>query len=145
MLSWSFLKCDRCEHPAEQYSLLQWQVTEMLKRASNRAVTGGDDLWKHGAFKALVQSREKCKDLSAHIYPVTPAVWGHPPLASLTVPSWRDKNTFQRQKMSLEDQNRHFSSSNNSQSALWGSETISADRITQICGDIISSVSETWH
>lgn len=92
MSSWSFFKCDRCEHPAEQSCLLQWQVTEMFKRASNCAVRGwgGDDSWKRGAFKSPRAMSEKCKDLSVHIYAV--AQHSEVTLRQLLLPS-RPKET----------------------------------------------------
>lgn len=61
------------------------------------------------------------RSFSAHLS-CHKSVWGHPTPASLTVPSLRCKNTFQHQKISGQ-----FSSANNSQTAQWGSETISAD------------------
>lgn len=71
----------------------------MFKRASNWAVTGGEGRIHESAVRLNppVQCRKKCKDLSVHIY----ADGGHPTLASLTVPSRRDGNTFQHQKYLL--------------------------------------------
>lgn len=111
-LSWGFFKCDRCEHRAEQYSLLHPQVREMCQRASNSAITGQGFLkvWCKWSLHAKL---EKCHG----------AVWGPPARASLSVHG----TPFNMRKY-LFCRSEHFSSAKNSQTAQWARETISADQ-----------------
>lgn len=110
---------DRCEHPVEPYDLLQWQGLKELQIVpfprNERCV------WIPRA------KMEKCNvssSFGAHLVPRPKAVWGQTTPYEARTPS-NSSFTFERLKRkSAVDQNRHFLSAKNSQTAQWGGETI---------------------
>lgn len=100
-MSWSFFKCDRCAHPAERYSLLQWQVTEMFKRASKPAVTGEWFMEVRRIWTPHAEL-EKCKDPSVHIYPVTNQF--EVPLHRLLLPTFQHREICSEQTFFISQQ-----------------------------------------